>query len=65
MRPGLTILEKVVGASREKAEQEIHRMMLPLLDEFRTKELNKLLQPPEPNRPSPLAWLRDSATSSF
>lgn len=64
VRPGLTILEKIVGAAREKAEQEIHRVMKPLLDEFRVKELNKLLQPPEPNRPSPLAWLRDSATSN-
>lgn len=64
MRPGLTILEKIVGAARENAEQEIYRMMLPLLSEFRTKELDKLLKPLEPNRPSPLAWLRDSATSN-
>lgn len=64
VRPGLTILEKIVGAAREKAEQEIHRMLLPLLDEFRTKELNRLLKPTEPNRPSPLAWLRDSATAN-
>lgn len=64
VRPGLTILEKIVGAAREKAEQEIYRMLAPLLDEFRTQELNKLLKPIEPNRPSPLAWLRNSATSN-
>jgi len=64
VRPGLTILEKIVGAAREKAEQEIYRMLAPLLDEFRTQELDKLLKPLEPNRPSPLAWLRNSATSN-
>ena len=64
VRPGLTILEKMVGAAREQAEREIHRLLAPLLDEFRTQELDKLLKPLEPNRPSPLAWLRDSATSN-
>ena len=64
VRPGLTILAKIVGAARERAEQEIYRMLTPLLDEFQTQELNKLLKPSEPNRLSPLVWLRNSATSN-
>ena len=64
VRPGLTILEKMVGTARENAEREIHRRLTPLLDESRTRELDKLLKPLEPNRPSPLAWLRSSAVSN-
>ena len=64
VRPGLTILEKMVGTARENAEREIHRRLTPLLDEFRTRELDKLLKSLEPHRPSPLAWLRSSAVSN-
>lgn len=64
VRPGLTILEKLVGAAREKAEQEIYNLLTPLLNEIGVSELDGILRTPQPNRPSQLIWLRNSATSN-
>lgn len=64
VRPGLTILEKLVGTAREKAEQDIYLFLTPLLDDNRLKELDELLKSPQPNRPSELVGLRNSATSN-
>lgn len=54
----------MVGAARAAAEIEIHRCLLPILDEVRMNWLDSLLDTPQPNRPSQLARLRESAVSN-
>ena len=62
IRPGFSVVERMVAAARNSAEEEIFRKVETIVDEILAEELDGLLQAPEPNRPTPLAWLRQSAT---
>ncbi len=64
VRPGFSIVERMVAAVRNSAEEEIYRKIESLIDEPFAESLDALLQAPEPNRPMPLAWFRQSATSN-
>ena len=64
VRPGLTILEKLVGSAREKANQEIYQRLLPVLNENVKADIDEILIADEPNQPTQLAWLRTTATSN-
>ncbi len=64
VRPGFSVIERMVTAARVAAETEIYRRLMPGLDEARTQWLDSLLISPQPNHPSPLAWLRQSATAN-
>lgn len=43
VRPGLTVLERLVAAARSDGDQEIHRRILPLLTQERSAHLDALL----------------------
>lgn len=64
VRPGFSVVERMVAAARNSAEEEIFRRVESIIDAGLEEELDTLLQAPEPNRPTPLAWLRQSATSN-
>jgi len=64
VRPGFSVVERMVGAARNSAEEEIFRKVETIVDEILAEELDGLLHAPEPNRPTPLAWLRQSATTN-
>lgn len=64
VRPGFSVVERMVATARNSAEEEIFRRIETIIDEVLAEELDGLLQAPEPNRPTPLAWLRQSATSN-
>lgn len=64
VRPGFSVVERMVAAVRNCAEEEIYRRIASLIDEPFAEGLDALLQAAEPNRPTPLAWFRQSATSN-
>lgn len=64
VRPGFSVVERMVAAARNAAEDEIFRRVESVIDEILADELDDILQASEPNRPTPLAWLRQSATSN-
>lgn len=64
VRPGFSVVERMVATARNSAEDEIFRRIENIIDEVLAEELDGLLEAPEPNRPTPLAWLRQSATSN-
>lgn len=64
VRPGFSIVERMVATARAATEAEIYARLLPILDEVRTQWLDSLLESPQPGRPSQMAWLRESATSN-
>lgn len=64
VRPGFSVVERMVGTARNSAEEEIFRRVETIIDEVLEEELDNILQASEPNRPTPLAWLRQSATSN-
>ena len=64
VRPGFSIVERMVATARNEAEEEIFRRVESIIDEALAVEMDNLLQPNEPNHPTPLAALRQSATSN-
>jgi TnpA family transposase len=64
VRPGLSQIERMVAASRNAAEDDLFRRIESIVDEVLAEDLDELLQAKQPNRPTPLAWLRQSATSN-
>ncbi len=63
-RPGFSVVERMVVTARNEAEEEIFRRVETIIDDILAEELNVLLQAEQPNRPTPLAALRQSATSN-
>ncbi len=64
VRPGVTVLERLVVAAREAAHQETYRRLEPLLTETLIPQLDLLLLvSPETNR-TPLTWLRNGAVAN-
>jgi hypothetical protein len=64
VRPGFSVVERMVSTIRNSAEEEIFRRVESIIDEVLAEGLDGLLQAEQPNRPTPLAWLRQSATSN-
>lgn len=64
VRPGLSQIERMVASARNAAEEEIFRRLESIIDDVLADGLDALLQSAEPNHPTPLASLRQSATSN-
>jgi TnpA family transposase len=64
LRPGTTILERLVATARANAQQETFRLLSSLFTEDRKSLLDSLLVPEEDWRISRSAWLRQSARSN-
>ncbi len=64
VRPGFSIVERMVAAARKAAEEEVFRRIESIIDVHLVKDLDELLLAEQPNRPTPLALLRQSATSN-
>lgn len=64
IRPGFSVIERMVATARNSAETAIFERLETIIDEILSAELDGLLQSPQPNHPTPLAWLRQSATSN-
>lgn len=54
----------MVSTVRNSAEEEIFRRVESIIDEVLMEGLDGILHAELPNRPTPLAWLRQSATSN-
>jgi TnpA family transposase len=63
VRPGITVLERLVAAARERAEAEIFHRVDPLLVPARRAALDALLVTDAGIRGTRLAWLRVGATA--
>jgi TnpA family transposase len=63
VRPGITVLERLVGTARARAEEETY-LRLSKIIAGRSELLDELLQPDPSMGRSPLAWLRSPATSA-
>jgi TnpA family transposase len=64
VRPGVTVLERLVAATRERAGEQTFQALSPLLTEERKAQLDGLLIPDAPGGPTPLSWLRRGATAN-
>ena len=64
VRPGFSVVERIVAAARNAAEEEVFRRIESIIDVHLVKGLDELLLAEPPNRPTPLASLRQSATSN-
>ena len=64
VRPGFSVVERMVATARKAAEEELFRRVEPIIDDVLAEGLEELLLAEEPNRPTPLAWLRQSATAN-
>lgn len=64
VRPGFSVVERMVGTARNEAEEEIFRRLESIIDDVLAEGLDGLLQAEQSNRPTPLASLRQSATSN-
>ncbi|CAN5445908.1 hypothetical protein BH10ACI1_BH10ACI1_08530 [soil metagenome] len=64
VRPGFSVVERMVGTARNSAEEEIFRKVETIINEVLREGLDGLLQSEQPNHPTPLAALRQSATSN-
>lgn len=64
MRPGLTVIERMVAAARSEAHEVSAKRLAPLLTTERKTLLDGLLQPSDSGEPTPLGWLRRPATSN-
>jgi hypothetical protein len=62
-RPGITHLERLVAAARQRAQQETYRRLEPILTRDCKARLDGLLTSDAATGRSPLAWLRQSATT--
>ena len=64
VRPGFSVVERMVATARNAAEEEIFRRIESVTDEHLVKSLDELLLAEQPHRPTPLASLRQSATAN-
>ena len=64
IRPGLTILERMVATARNEAWTETYLRLKPILTDSREKFLDSLLEVKTDQQRTPLAWLRTSAVSN-
>jgi hypothetical protein len=62
-RPGITHLERVVAAARQRAQQETYRRLEPILTRDCKARLDGLLTSDAATGRSPLAWLQQSAAT--
>ena len=63
VRPGISVLERLVGTAREQAEAETFRRVSALLTPARCATLDALLVVDQPIRGTRLAWLRAGAAA--
>ncbi len=64
IRPGLTILERMVATARNEAWTETALRLQPILTEKCSQFLDSLLEVEEEKQRTPLAWLRTGAVSN-
>lgn len=64
IRPGFSVVERMVATARNEAELEIFRQLESIIDDVLAEDLDGLLSAEQPNRPTPLALLRQSATTN-
>lgn len=64
VRPGFSVVERMVATARNSAETAIFERLETIIDEILAQGLDGLLIAPQPSHPTPLAWLRQSATSN-
>ncbi|NET62067.1 MAG: Tn3 family transposase [Symploca sp. SIO2E6] len=64
IRPGLTILERMVATARNEAWTETCKRLKPILTDSREKFLDSLLEVESDRQRTPLAWLRTGAVSN-
>jgi TnpA family transposase len=64
VRPGITILERLVMSARDQAQQETFRRLEPLLTPERCTVLDNLLISKPPPDQTLLNWLRQEATTN-
>src|SRR4051812_11032211 len=64
LRPGLTVLEKLVVRARTHASESIFRELSPLLTDACRAFLDRLLVPEAATSRTPLGWLRRRATAN-
>ena len=64
VRPGITVIERMVAAARKEAHEESLRRLAPLLTAKRKELLSGLLVPDSPGERTPLGWLRRHATAN-
>ena len=62
-RPGITHLERVIAAARQRAQQETYRRLAPILTRDCKARLDGLLTVDAATGRSSLAWLQQSATT--
>ncbi len=64
VRPGLTRIERLVGAARDRAVGETYRRLSPLLAGAMDRSLDGLLVREARLKGTPLGWLREGATAN-
>ena len=64
LRPGLTVVERVVAAARARAHAETLRRLAPILTDAVKAMLDSLLVPEQGSHRTRLAWLRRNATAN-
>lgn len=64
VRPGFSVIERMVAAARNSAEEKLFRRVETIIDDVLAEGLDGLLQSEQPNHPTPLTSLRQSATSN-
>ncbi len=63
LRPGLSVLERLVLKAREEAVGETYRLLLPILNDETKLNLDKLGEIEKGKKQSTLVWLRQPAVS--
>jgi TnpA family transposase len=64
VRPGISLLERMISTARSRAIEQTWRLVEPLLTQQYQTALDKLLEVDEQKRRTLLVWFRTSATSS-
>jgi TnpA family transposase len=64
VRPGFSVLERMVATARNDAENEIFRLLEEVVDEIPSDILNSFLAAEQPNYPTQIALLRQSEISN-
>lgn len=64
VRPGFSVVERMVTTARTSAETAIFERLEVIIDDILSQGLDELLIAPQPSHPTPLAWLRQSAPSN-
>lgn len=64
VRPGFSIVERMVATARSNAEEEIYRLLEEIISEVPEGIFENILQSEQPNHPSLIATLRQSETAN-